>query len=210
MSVNLPQTLYASGNFNQGRFGEVDLSIISPLDNPTNVVAPVAPANALQDLNDRSRIQMDDGSNVQNPLPLPPYLGPDNTLRTGDTIPSLTGALGFAFGAYEIHPTESVDFTRVNNRPAVPDVGGSIVVGAFNVLNYFTTLDDSGPICGPNADQDCRGADNAFEFTRQRDKIISAITTMDADVLGLMELDCNCSRNVCLHRHRRDRQRCHP
>lgn len=189
MSVNLPQTLYASGNFNQGRFGEVDLSIISPLDNPTNVVAPGAPANALQDLNDRSRIQMDDGSNVQNPLPLPPYLGPDNTLRTGDTIPSLTGALGFAFGAYEIHPTESVDFTRVNNRPAVPDVGGSIVVGAFNVLNYFTTLDDSGPICGPNADQDCRGADNAFEFTRQRDKIISAITTMDADVLGLMELE---------------------
>jgi predicted extracellular nuclease len=189
MSVNLPQTLYASGNFNQGRFGEVDLSINNPLDNPTNVVAPGAPAIALQDANDRSRIQMDDGSNVQNPLPLPPYLGPDNTLRTGDTIPGLTGALGFAFGSYELHPTGPVDFTRENFRPAVPDVGGSTVVGAFNVLNYFTTLDDSGPICGPNGDQGCRGADNAFEFTRQRAKIISAISTMDADILGLMELE---------------------
>ena len=88
MLVNLPQTLYASGNFNQGRFGEVDLSILGPLDNPTNVVAPGAPANALQDLNNRSRIQMDDGSTVQNPLPLPPYIGDNGTLRTGDTIPS--------------------------------------------------------------------------------------------------------------------------
>jgi predicted extracellular nuclease len=189
MLNNLSQTLYASGNFNQGRFGEVDLSILGPLDNPTNVVAPGGPANALQDLNNRSRIQMDDGSNVQNPLPLPPYIGAGDTLRTGDTIPGLTGALGFAFGSYEIHPTESVDFTRINARPAVPDVGGSLVVGAYNVLNYFTTLDNSGPICGPNSDQGCRGADNAFEFERQKVKIISAITAMDADVLGLMELE---------------------
>jgi predicted extracellular nuclease len=189
MLINLPQMLYASGNFNQGRYGEVDLSIDSPLDNPTNVVAPGAPANALQDVNDRSRIQLDDGSNVQNPLPLPPYIGDDNTLRTGDTIPSLTGALGFAFGVYEIHPTVEVDFTRVNDRPEVPDVGGSIVVGAFNVLNYFTTLDDSGDICGPEGNLGCRGADNAFEFERQRTKIIAAISEMDADVLGLMELE---------------------
>nr|NIS39674.1 hypothetical protein [Desulfuromonadales bacterium] len=32
MSVTIPQTLYASGNFNQGRFGEVDLSVGAPLD----------------------------------------------------------------------------------------------------------------------------------------------------------------------------------
>ena len=189
MLVNLSQTLYASGNFTQGRFGEVDLSINNPLDNPTNVVAPGAPANALQDLNDRSRIQMDDGSTLQNPLPLPPYLGVDGTLRTGDTLQGLIGVVNFSFGNYQIEPTQQVDFTRVNNRPTVPDVGGSIVVGAFNVLNYFTTIDDSGSICGPDQDQGCRGADTADEFTRQRDKIISAITTMNADVLGLMELE---------------------
>jgi predicted extracellular nuclease len=178
-----------SGNFTHARFGEVDLSVGGPLDNPTNVVAPGAAANALQDLNDRSRIQLDDGSNVQNPLPLPPYIGVDDTLRTGDTIPSLTAVLGYAFGNYELHPTAAVNFTRVNDRPNTPDVGGELTVAAYNVLNYFTTIDNAGPICGPLADQGCRGADTADEFTRQRDKIVTAISKLDADVVGLMEIE---------------------
>jgi predicted extracellular nuclease len=189
MLVDFPQTLYASGNFSQARFGEVDLSVGGPLDNPTNVVAPGPAANALQDLNDRSRIQLDDGSRVQNPLPLPPYLGDGNTLRTGDVLPDgITAVLGFA-GVYELHPVGPVSFTRVNARPSVPDVGGSIQVAAYNVLNYFTTLDDSGPICGPNLDQGCRGADTADEFTRQRNKLVAAISALDADVVGLMEIE---------------------
>ncbi|MCH7609480.1 MAG: ExeM/NucH family extracellular endonuclease [Chloroflexi bacterium] len=189
MEITINQTLYASGNFNQARFGEVDLSVGAPLDNPTNVVAPGAPAIALQDLNDRSRIQIDDGTTVQNPLPLPPYLGPGNTLRTGDTIPGITGAVGFAFGSYEIHPTQAVNFTRVNMRPGVPSVGGTIQLAAYNVLNYFTTLDNAGPICGPLSNQGCRGADTASEFTRQRDKLVDAISQLDADVVGLMEIE---------------------
>jgi predicted extracellular nuclease len=189
MAVDFPQTLYASGNFTQARFGEVDLSVGGPLDNPTNVVAPGAPANALQDLNNRSRIQLDDGSSVQNPLPLPPYLGAGNTLRTGDFVAGVTGVLGYSFGLYEIHPTGPVTFTRVNDRPDTPDVGGTIQVAAYNVLNYFTTIDGDGPICGPLTDQFCRGADTASEFTRQRDKIVTAISALDADVVGLMEIE---------------------
>ncbi|HSG16956.1 MAG TPA: ExeM/NucH family extracellular endonuclease [Anaerolineae bacterium] len=189
MEVFIDQTLYASGNFNQGRFGEVDLSVGAPLDNPTNVVAPGAPANALQDLNDRSRIQLDDGSNVQNPLPLPPYIGAGNTLRTGDTIPGLTGNVSFSFGVYEIQPTLPVNFTRANVRPGVPNVGGDLTVAAYNVLNYFTTIDNAGPICGPLANQGCRGADTAAEFTQQRDKIVTAISKLNADVVGLMEIE---------------------
>ncbi|MHC4093706.1 MAG: ExeM/NucH family extracellular endonuclease, partial [Planctomycetota bacterium] len=189
MEVFINQTLHASGNFNQARFGEVDLSVGAPLDNPTNVVAPGAPAIALQDLNDRSRIQMDDGSTVQNPLPLPPYLGSGDTLRTGDTLPGITGVLGYAFGTYELHPTQTVNFTRVNVRPGVPNAGGTIQVAAYNVLNYFTTIDNAGPICGPLGNQGCRGADTASEFTRQRDKLITAISTLDADVVGLMEIE---------------------
>jgi predicted extracellular nuclease len=189
MLINIPQTLYATDNYNQGRYGEVALSVDDRLYNPTNVVEPGAPAIALQAQNDLSRIQMDDGRTVSNPTPAP-YMGLGNTLRAGDTIPGLTGALGYAYGAYEVHPTGAVDFTRVNSRDATPNpVGGVIRVASFNVLNYFTTLDDSGPICGPTGGLDCRGADNAFEFTRQRDKIIAAILTMDADVIGLMELE---------------------
>ncbi len=189
MEISITQTLYASGNFTQARFGEVDLSIGGPLDNPTNVVAPGAPAIALQDLNNRSRIQLDDASGVQNPLPLPPYLGADNTLRTGDTLPGITGNVNFSFGTYQIEPTQGITFTRVNTRPGVPAVGGSMEVAAYNVLNYFTTIDNAGPICGPLGNQGCRGADTASEFTLQRDKLVTAISELDAEVVGLMEIE---------------------
>jgi LPXTG-site transpeptidase (sortase) family protein len=189
MLVNIPQTLYATENYNTGRYGEVELSVGGRLNNPTNVVAPGTAAIALQDLNDRSRIQMEDGRTVQNPDPAP-YVGLDNTLRAGDTLPGLTGVLNYSYGAYEIHPTGTITFTRANPRPATPpNVGGTVKVVGMNALNYFSTIDTGSPICGPASNQDCRGADSAAEFTRQRDKIINEIVAMDADVIGLMEIE---------------------
>jgi len=189
MLVDIPQTLYATGNYNQGRYGEVDLSVGGRLVNPTNVVEPGAAAQALQELNDRSRIQLEDGRTSQNPIP-PAYIGEGGTLRAGDTLPELTGVVHYAFGAYEIHPTDAISFTRANAREAVPaDPGGSLEVASFNVLNYFTTLDGSGDVCGPSQDMGCRGADTADELIRQRDKIVSAIVGMDADVVGLIEIE---------------------
>ena len=189
MSVNITETLYATDNYNQGRYGEVTLSIDGRLDTPTNVVEPGAAAIALQDLNDRSQIQLEDGRTSQNPIP-PPYFAADGTLRAGDTLPGLAGVLHYAFDFYEIHPTETITFTRVNDREAAPPaVDGTHKVASFNVLNYFSTIDDSGAICGPSEDMDCRGADTADEFTRQRTKIITAVLTMDADVIGLMEIE---------------------
>ena len=90
-----------------------------------------------------------------------------------------------------MHPTSDVTFTRENDRPfAAPDTGGSLLkVASFNVLNYFTTLDGSGPICGPLGNQGCRGADNAFEFARQKAKLVAALAELDADVVGLIELE---------------------
>lgn len=189
MSVFFPQTLVASDNFTWGRFGEVGLSVNHALENPTNVVLPGNPANNRNDRNDRSRILLDDGRGSQNPEP-PAYVGDGGTLRVGDTLANLTGVISYAFGRYRIQPTGDVTFTRANARPVVvPDVGGTLTVAAFNVLNYFTTLDDSGPICGPDASQGCRGADSAFEFVRQEAKLVSAITEMDADVVGIIEVE---------------------
>lgn len=190
MLVEIDQELTVSGNYTWGRYGEVDLSVGGRLFNPTNVVEPGTPALALQDDNDLRRIQLDDGSTLENPLPLPPYIGYHDTLRAGDTTDGLIGALGYAFGTYEIHPVGEVTFERENERPYSPaDVGGDVTVASFNVLNYFTTIDNGNPICGPDSDQDCRGADTEEEFTRQRDKIIAAIVEMDADVIGLMEIE---------------------
>jgi predicted extracellular nuclease len=66
----------------------------------------------------------------------------------------------------------------------------------MNVLNYFTTLDSNpgsgnGPnICGPSL-LECRGANTTFELDRQRAKILSALIGLDADVVGLMEIENN-------------------
>ncbi|MCP3943802.1 MAG: ExeM/NucH family extracellular endonuclease [Desulfobacteraceae bacterium] len=193
MLINIPQTLYATGNYNQGQRGEVILSVGGRLDNPTNVVLPGQEAIDLLAGNNLRRIQLDDGSNVSNPLPLPPYLGEDNTLRAGDTLEEITGVLGYSYGTWEIHPTMPVEFTRMNMRTALPvDVGGSLKVASFNVLNYFNGDGFGGGFPGP------RGAKTLEEFNRQRDKIISAILAMDADVIGLMEVENDISPDSAL------------
>jgi len=176
-------------NYFQGQYGEVLLSTGGRLFNPTNVVEPGAAANAMQAINDLNIIQLEDGKTAQNPDPTP-YLGANNTLRTGDTLPGLTGLLNYAFNAYEVHPVGPVNFTRVNGRPGSTSLDpGTLKVASFNTLNYFTTIDGSGTLCGPAQDQGCRGADSSAEFTRQRTKIINAIIAMDADVIGLMEIE---------------------
>jgi predicted extracellular nuclease len=122
-------------------------------------------------------------------------LSATNTLRSGYTVSGLTGVLEQRFGVYRVQPVGPVSFSDDNPRPLAPDgVGGRIKVSAMNVLNYFTTLDASGAgplICGPLANLECRGANTAAEFARQRDKIVSAIIGLDADVVGLMEIENN-------------------
>jgi len=180
--------------FNFARFGEVAISADGRLPNPTQIELPGSPERDAQaDLNDRSRILLDDGRGDQNPDPLVnPANGlpfdADNILRAGDTFTDPTGALNFAFGQWRLQPVESAPFSdgyaATNPRPDAPeDVGGTLTVASFNVLNYFTTLGENDP--------DARGADNAFEFKRQVDKIVSALATMDADVVGLIEIENN-------------------
>ncbi len=197
MTVAITQTLYATDHYNLGRYGEVELSVNARLTQPTDIVAPGAPALAFQALNDRSRIQLDDGSTVQNPLPLPPYLAPDNTLRLGDSIDALSGVLGYSFGSYEIHPLQAVTFSRHNPRPPAPaPLTGTLRVASANLLNFFTTLVDSGSICGPSGTLECRGADDAAEFTRQRDKLLAALSAINADIFGLVELENNATASA--------------
>lgn len=187
MLVRFDQPLIVNDTFDQARFGEVVLAT-SRLLQPTQVASPGGPALALQASNDLARIQLDDGSMVQNPA-LPPYVGLDGTLRVGDTLRGSTGVLGFAFGSYELHPTTAPAFERSNPRaPEPPQTGGRLTVASFNVLNYFTTLDTGARRCGPSGGLDCRGANSPEELARQRTKIIEALARLDADVLGLIEL----------------------
>jgi len=181
--VTFPEALTATEHFQLGRFGEVTVSSDGRLLQPTDRVAPGAPAQAAAELAARRRLLVDDGSNVQNP-PVVPFVSPGNALRIGDTAAGVTGVLSFGFGQYRLEPTAPITFTRANPRPAAPaPVGGDLRVASFNTLNYFTTLGSE----NPNA----RGADTPEELARQQAKEVAAITGLDADVLGLMEVENN-------------------
>jgi predicted extracellular nuclease len=107
-------------------------------------------------------------------------------------VSNVTGVVDYSFGLYRIQPTQGADYANTNPRTTQPEeVGGNLKVASFNVLNYFSTIDTGAFICGPAQNQECRGADNATEFTRQRDKIIAALTAIDADVVGLLEIENN-------------------
>ncbi len=194
MSLTIPGALYVTDTFNLGRFGEVELASGGPLDNPTNVVAPGSAAAAFAASNVLRRIQLEDAATDQNPGPTPYLHGSDvpggEALRIGDSVSGLTGVLGYSFGAYEIQPTGAIVFDRTNPRPAGPSsVGGNFTVASFNVLNYFSTIDTGSDLCGLSSDQGCHGADSSSEFTRQRTKIIQVIVKLDADVVGLIEIE---------------------
>lgn len=198
MLVTFPQELVISEYFNFDRFGEIVLAL--PLEGqdrpyqPTSIVEPGAPAIALQEENARRRITLDDGRSSQNPDPAIHPNGAEFTLsnrfRGGDTVTDATGVIDHTFGRYRVHPVEGATYSERNPRPAQPaDVGGTLKVASFNVLNYFTTLDTGPDICGAEGNLECRGADNAEEFERQRAKIISALAAIDADIAGLIELE---------------------
>jgi len=191
MLVSFDQTLYVTNHFNLGRFGEVELtSDIDRLYTPTQITEPGILAIAQKMENDLARIQLDDGLTTQNAVPIAPYFATDGTLRAGDSVSALSGIMSYGFGSFEIQPTQAVNFVRENVRQLMPEsVPGSLRVASFNVLNYFTTLDGLGNICGPGMNLGCRGADNSDEFTRQKDKIVNALIALDADIVGLIEIE---------------------
>lgn len=200
MLVMFPQDLVISEYFNFDQFNETVVGVPpngwDRFFTPTAVVEPGQEAGALAADYALRRITLDDGRNTRNPTP--PYFpgavdtpfSLDNRFRGGDTLADVTGVLDFAFSRYRVHPTTDAVHTVENPRPEQPPtVGGTLKVASFNVLNYFLTLDAGPDICGPNQNQDCRGADTAEEFQRQKDKIVDALADLNADVVGLMEME---------------------
>ncbi len=187
MLVRFPQDLVIAEYFNFDRFGEVVLAL--PLDDldrpfqPTSYVEPGPAVVPIEEAIARRRITLDDARTVQNPDPARHPNGEafttENRFRGGDAVTNATGVLDQRFGAYRIQPTQGAVYTVRNPRPAEPEeVGGSLSVASFNVLNYFTSLNS-------------RGADDAAEFERQRTKIFAALAEINAGVVGLIEIENN-------------------
>ncbi|WP_429064780.1 ExeM/NucH family extracellular endonuclease [Aeromonas bestiarum] len=123
----------------------------------------------------------------------PAFNAEDGYLRIGDKLNGLEGALGYSYNLFRLVASNRIDSGDIDHsgwdRVETPELAeaGDLRVASFNVLNFFTTVvgGDANPT-GSN-----RGALTVAEFEKQRTKIVSAITRLNADVVGLMEIENN-------------------
>lgn len=187
MRVTLPQQVTIIEAFNYDRYGQIVVSTDRQFQ-PTNQFEAGSPeARALAEANAADRIMIDDGRSVQNPDPaLHPDGGSftlDHRFRMGDHLDGVTGVLDYRFDQWAVQPTQGATLTAANPRPAPPVVDAPLTVAGANVLNYFTTL--------RSQDRNARGALDSAEFRRQEDKIVAMLAGLDADVVGLTEIENN-------------------
>lgn len=191
----------------------------TPLRQPTDVARPgSAEAAAVAADNAARAVILDDGASTNflsaaNSGLTPPYISLTNPVRVGATAAfDAAVILDYRNNSWKLNPVAPVTAadptgypaTFDNTRTAAPDadaIGTAAVrTASFNVLNYFTTLGIENPDCVPYTDRagdgvtvrsGCpqRGAWDAEDFKRQQDKIVAAITALDADVIGLLEIE---------------------
>lgn len=178
------------------RFGEFSISSARH-PAPTQAAAPGRPARGHGRGHALDELVVDDGVTRQNAEVA--HLGQDdrrpfaadNPIRAGMTIRALGGVLHETRAGWRLLPTQRYRIDeRANARSESPEpVGGSLRVATFNLLNYFTTPADAGPVCGPARNQACRGAGTAREFGRQTAKTVAALRAIEADIVALVELE---------------------
>ncbi|MGI6368935.1 MAG: ExeM/NucH family extracellular endonuclease [Anaerolineae bacterium] len=192
MLLSLPQALVVLDTRDLGRYGQVTLGSQRQLQ-ATQLYSPtapeVAPLLAQQELD---RLVLDDGLATQNPVPVRHPAGGlfslEHLIRAGDTLSGVTGVLDYAYGQWVLQPTTGARHQATNPRPS-PPAGNGPRIASLNLHNYFVTLDRGQPVCGPAADQLCRGANTALELERQRAKLVSTLLALDAHLVAVLELE---------------------
>jgi predicted extracellular nuclease len=187
MRVQFNESLTVNEVYNLGRYGEF-LASNGRRSIPTDVAAPGPDSDAIAAQNALNSLIVEDGIRSQNPEPVifpMPGLDAYNTLRVGAGISNLQGVMNYAYGTYKLIPTSAPTFDNANPREDSPQIveDSDLRLASFNVLNFF-----NGDGIGGGFPTD-RGADTAFELERQTAKLVAAITALDADIVGLMELE---------------------
>ncbi|MEE6271724.1 ExeM/NucH family extracellular endonuclease [Georgenia sp. MJ206] len=212
-----PQGAYTvTDTYPTNRYGSVGLATgEEPLRQPTDVARPgTGDADAVIADNAARAVTLDDGSSwdytnfdQDNHETAVPYLSLDNPVRVGAAVTFTDPViLDYRF-QWNFQPTTQVTgdndaapVTFENTRTAAPEaVGGDVQVASFNVLNYFTSLGADEAGCEFFADRegnptttdfcDVRGAYDEENLARQTAKIVAAILALDADVVGLLEIE---------------------
>lgn len=187
MLVSVTDATVTSTN-NLWRYGEIVVSDAIKRQ-PSDVAAPLSDAYLAAEAEAEASlltIEDNNGSTYPDSVSFFPTFSYANPIRIGDTV-SAAGPLNYSYGTYRINPTEVISVT--SSREANPVVTeGNLSVATFNVLNYFNgELDENGNV---TFDYDAnRGADDEIAFELQQGRIVEAIVGLNADVVGLMEIE---------------------
>lgn len=202
MLVSFPQTLTVSDLRNLGRYGELRLAesgrpYAYTNDNPPNAAGYAAFLEQFVS----GGILVDDGRRAVHPTPirfLKTGTASDSSIRIGDRVTGLTGNLRYSRASGEsgietwrLVPSDNPSFSADALRSEDPTIPGRLRVASFNLFNYFTTVDPGRRVCGPLQSGSCRGADSKAELLRQQAKLVAGLRHIDADVVGLVELENN-------------------
>lgn len=187
MLVSVTDATVTSQN-NLWRYGELVVSD-SIKRQPSDVAAPLSEAyEAAVEAAEASLLTIEDDNSNSYPDDISyfPTFSYANAIRVGDTV-TAAGPLNYSFGTYRINPTDVITVT--SGREANPVVTeGNLSIATFNVLNYFNgEVTDGGEV---TFDYDAnRGAEDETEFALQEGRIVEAIVGLNADVVGLMEIE---------------------
>ena len=206
-------------NYGLNRYGELGLAPgTEALRQPTDKFAPGSPEmHALEESNAAKYVILDDGSTrdftrdgASTKLPYIMQNGSDvKTIRTTNQVEFADSGviLGYGHDQWRFQPTTLITGDSATGdlpitwdpaRPEAPQVAGDYTVAAFNVLNFFINLgEDNGAKSykdrfgnGVGSDSGTfRGAWSASAFEDQKGKILTALEGLDADVIGLSEIE---------------------
>jgi len=206
-----------SNTYSANQYGEVGLaSGDTPLIQPTDAARPgSAEATQIEADNAARAVTLDDAQttnflNAANSGLVPSYISIENPVRVGAAVTFDEPVIAdYRNDTWTFNPTAAIrdggqgPVSFQDTRTAAPAaVGGDIRIATFNVLNYFTTLGADVPGCTSSQDRagngvtvnTCpgngpRGAWDAASLRRQQDKIVAAVNAVDADVVGLLEIE---------------------
>jgi predicted extracellular nuclease len=117
-------------------------------------------------------------------------------IRVNDRVIGAEGVVSFSYGEFRLivgNMLSAANFIHLTDRSDLPLLKrGNLRIASFNVLNYFNSNFGGGrnPL-GNNSLRHRRGAKTKAEFALQEAKLSATIIALDADFIGLMEVENN-------------------
>ncbi|WP_017219883.1 ExeM/NucH family extracellular endonuclease [Moritella dasanensis] len=141
-----------------------------------------ADQQALANKQRRLYLQLDSGDSLTSGL---------EHMRVNDRVSGIVGVIAFSYGEFRLlvdNALSQAQFIHMSDRQILPPRSDNYLrIASFNVLNYFNSAAGG----GINPLMQNRGAKTVFELGKQEVQLRDTIVALDADFIGLMEMENN-------------------